>query len=236
MIFIPKGPSFPSGANNGGSNNGGNNGGLGGGNSGLEGGNGGLGGGNGGFGGGNGGLGSSNGAGNNGGFSSGSNNGGFSSGSNNGGNNGGSGSGNVGDIGQILFQGSSSSSGQKRPSVQVVEGEPIVHKHFYIHSAPEESEEQQQPQQVVVRPQKHYKIIFVKAPSYSSPSQVQALAQSKTEEKTLVYVLVKKPEEIPQDQQQSENTFVPEKPEVFFIKYKSQEEAQKAIADIQGSY
>lgn len=48
--------------------------------------------------------------------------------------------------------------------------------------------------------QKHYKIIFIKAPS-AAPSyntqMLQQLAAPQVEEKTLVYVLSKKPEEIP---------------------------------------
>jgi hypothetical protein len=75
-------------------------------------------------------------------------------------------------------------------------------------------------------PRKHYKIIFIKAPSAPSLTQQIAAAQAQSQEKTLIYVLVKKPEDIsfgpgPQP--------VPElpvsKPEVYFIKYKTQKEA-----------
>jgi biopolymer transport protein ExbD len=87
---------------------------------------------------------------------------------------------------------------------------PTKHSKFKLLAPEEQVEQAQQQQQIVVRPQKHYKIIFVKAPSYPTQSQAQLQAQSKTEEKTLVYVLVKKPEEVSQDQQdQQEDSFVP---------------------------
>lgn len=73
----------------------------------------------------------------------------------------------------------------------------LIQKHIYVHvPPPQEEEEFNQP----ISPdslsrQKHYKIIFIKAPSTPSISQQIAQAQyaqqQQTEEKTLVYVLVK---------------------------------------------
>lgn len=69
----------------------------------------------------------------------------------------------------------------------------LVQKHIYVHVPPPEQEEEELitslPLSSVANRQKHYKIIFIKAPSAPSVSQqlVQAqLAQQQSEEKTLV--------------------------------------------------
>lgn len=73
---------------------------------------------------------------------------------------------------------------------------PKIYKHVYIHTPPVEDEVEQQPR--VIHPNQgkqdtHYQIIFVKAPT---PTQrpVEVVLPSPQERKTLVYVLVKKPE------------------------------------------
>lgn len=104
----------------------------------------------------------------------------------------------------------------------------IVQKHIYVHVPPPDQDElaQQLPVQQGATAQKHYKIIFIKAPS--GPSVAQQLAQiapqSQSEEKTLVYVLVKKPESLEEIQQSIPRAPAqqPSKPEVYFIKYKAQ--------------
>lgn len=106
----------------------------------------------------------------------------------------------------------------------------VVQKHIYVHVPPPEPEEQFVQRPIPVAPaQKHYKIIFIKAPS---PPQYQAPVipvQPQNEEKTLVYVLVKKPE-APQDIViPTAAPTQPSKPEVYFIKYKTQKEAGGAI-------
>lgn len=100
--------------------------------------------------------------------------------------------------------------------------EAIIHKHVSVHVAPEFPEDEVKQRPVMPQtPEKHYKIIFIKAPDLT-PKPVQlAQPQVQKEEKTLVYVLVKKPVE----EQQPE--FVPteaphlDKPEVYFIPYKN---------------
>lgn len=69
--------------------------------------------------------------------------------------------------------------------------------------------------------QKHYKIVFIKAPSPPAPKLpiIQPVAPS--EEKTLVYVLVKKPEEQAQIMIPTLPPTQPSKPEVYFIRYKT---------------
>ncbi|KAL5282562.1 hypothetical protein ACFFRR_005583 [Megaselia abdita] len=71
---------------------------------------------------------------------------------------------------------------------------------------------------------KHYKIVLIRPPS---PPPQQQIPQE-IEEQTIVYVLVKKPDEPKIDLQQSEPVFKPSKPEVYFIKYQTKEERDKA--------
>jgi hypothetical protein len=79
-------------------------------------------------------------------------------------------------------------------------------------------------------PRKHYKIIFIKAPSAPSITQQAIAAQAQNSEKTLIYVLVKKPEEVNFESPEQPSPLAPSKPEVYFIKYKTQKEAGAAIA------
>lgn len=73
----------------------------------------------------------------------------------------------------------------------------LVQKHIYVHVPPpsEEDEFNQPIAPEALSRQRHYKIIFIKAPSTPSISQqivqAQIAQQQQTEEKTLVYVLVK---------------------------------------------
>jgi hypothetical protein len=104
----------------------------------------------------------------------------------------------------------------------------IVQKHIYVHVPPPEDEvEQRFQQQQAVAPRKHYKIIFIKAPSAPSVSQqVAQAAAAQNSEKTLIYVLVKKPEEVNYEQAgEAPAPLAPSKPEVYFIKYKTQKDA-----------
>lgn len=101
---------------------------------------------------------------------------------------------------------------------------PLITKNVYVHLPPDDEEDVRQPQ--VIQPQaprKHYKLIFIKAPEpprYTAPI-IPPTPQD--EHKTLVYVLVKKPEEQPQIELPSVAPTEPSKPEVYFIKYKAQE-------------
>lgn len=106
-----------------------------------------------------------------------------------------------------------------------------VEKHIYVHVPPNDLEERGyqhvEQQSPVSQPKKHYKIIFIKAPNQQPSTNIytQIAQQQATEEKTLVYVLVKKPDEPTiQDIQQIQSTYKPSKPEVYFIKYKTRED------------
>ncbi|XP_058443371.1 uncharacterized protein LOC131425447 [Malaya genurostris] len=101
----------------------------------------------------------------------------------------------------------------------------VVQKHIYVHVPPQEPEEQRFHQAVsqgVAR--KHYKIIFIKTPNVQPSAAQIALQQAQQEEKTIVYVLVKKPEEQAEINIPQLAPLPPSKPEVYFIKYKANRE------------
>ncbi|XP_014228231.1 repetitive proline-rich cell wall protein [Trichogramma pretiosum] len=109
--------------------------------------------------------------------------------------------------------------------------QPVIHKHVYVHVPPPEAPEYKAPKYVAPAPppQKHYKIVFIKAPTPPTPTApaIPALPQP-DEEKTLIYVLVKKPEEAPEIQLPTQAPTQPSKPEVYFIRYKTQKEQSGA--------
>lgn len=102
--------------------------------------------------------------------------------------------------------------------------ERVVTKNVYVHVPPEEPEVYASPSQPIATnpPKKHYKIIFIKAPNPPAPQQQIAPLQPQDEHKTLVYVLVKKPEPQPDLVIPAQAPTEPSKPEVYFIKYKNQ--------------
>lgn len=92
-------------------------------------------------------------------------------------------------------------------------------------SAPAEPEYQAPPRRVQPQPaQKHYRIIFIKAPSPPAPVLPPIAEPPRQEEKTIVYVLVKKPDDMPEIVLPTPAATVATKPEVYFIRYKTQEE------------
>ncbi|BFF88885.1 putative mediator of RNA polymerase II transcription subunit 12 [Drosophila madeirensis] len=131
---------------------------------------------------------------------------------------------------------------QQIVQTQFVQRPAIVTKDIYIHSAPDETEEirQDEPQLDSLPIRKNYRIVFIKAPSQNLKYTAAALkrAQSSNEEKTVIYVLSKKPDltEIQQQLQVTQTESKVHKPEVYFIKYKTQEEAQRAQQEIQAQY
>lgn len=105
------------------------------------------------------------------------------------------------------------------------EGEqpPLIQKHVYLHVPPPELEEAPTPPKAITtgRKEKHYKIIFVKAPTPAQPAAPVIPVQAGKEEKTIVYVLVKKPDDAPQINIPTPAPTEPVKPEVYFIRYKA---------------
>lgn len=102
---------------------------------------------------------------------------------------------------------------------------PVIHKHVYVHVPPPEPTyyAPKRPQAPLPPPQKHYKIVFIKAPTPPPPTvpDIPAIAPP-AEQKTLIYVLVKKPDEAPQITIPTPAPTQPSKPEVYFIRYKTQ--------------
>ncbi|XP_062125436.1 transcription factor SPT20 homolog [Drosophila sulfurigaster albostrigata] len=115
----------------------------------------------------------------------------------------------------------------------------LVSKDIYVHVPPAEEPEERypQPQLPIGPPRKHYRIVFIKAPTPSASKAAVRVKQAPVEEKTIIYVLTKKPD--PLDLQAAIEEAAPKqisKPEVFFIKYKTQEEAAHAQRTIQAQY
>lgn len=100
-----------------------------------------------------------------------------------------------------------------------------VFKHVYVHTAPDEPEEIRPPKPIPVRQaEKHFKLIFIKAPTPPTPTAPVIPVQPQNEEKTLVYVLVKKPEKLPDIVIPTPPATPPTKPEIYFIRYRTRTE------------
>ncbi|XP_036320277.1 glycine, alanine and asparagine-rich protein-like [Rhagoletis pomonella] len=111
---------------------------------------------------------------------------------------------------------------------------PLVHKQFITVSAPEDHESLEQSKHFVIgRPQKNYRVVFIKAPSSSSANVKLSAEYAPQEEKTVIYVLSKKDSTLEVNDIATPAPTVPAKPEVFFIKYKTEEEAHHAQQQIQ---
>ncbi|KAF5286124.1 hypothetical protein FQA39_LY16407 [Lamprigera yunnana] len=109
-------------------------------------------------------------------------------------------------------------------------GGTVVHKHVYVHVAPPEPEEFHQQRPINLgQSSKHYKIIFIKAPSYATPTAQQIALQAQNQEKTLIYVLSKKPDDVADITIPSIAPAPPIKPEVYFIRYKTQSNAGGSV-------
>ncbi|XP_050683944.1 uncharacterized protein DDB_G0283357-like [Leptidea sinapis] len=136
------------------------------------------------------------------------------------------------------FQSSGQSSGtQQEYYVQQSQQPAQVFKHFYYLAAPEEPEPVKQRQPIVLPPpQKHYKVIFIKAPTQPAPAPQIIPVSPQNEEKTIVYVLVKKPEDVKNVVLPKFETKAPTKPEVFFIKYNDKLDSQSLINNIVSDY
>uniref|UniRef100_A0A1A9V6E2 DUF243 domain-containing protein n=1 Tax=Glossina austeni TaxID=7395 RepID=A0A1A9V6E2_GLOAU len=115
---------------------------------------------------------------------------------------------------------------------------PLITKTIFIHSAPEETEEDidQEAIQLAQQPRKHYNVIFVKAPSQTSKATALSLVKGLKEEKTVVYVLSKKTTAADLQDAIADTPRHINKPEVFFIKYRTPEEAANAQKEILTQY
>lgn len=115
--------------------------------------------------------------------------------------------------------------------------EAIISKRFFIHSAPEEREEEGQEKIIMVgRGRKNYNVVFIKSPTMSKHRASIKIAPAVNEEKTVIYVLAKKNDASEIDAQVHEAVTTTTRPEVYFIKYKTAEEAAHAQQTIQAQY
>lgn len=124
-------------------------------------------------------------------------------------------------------QGSASSGGSRGAGVTE------VIKDIYVHVPPPEDPEEFEGDiggGSVQR--KHYKIIFIKAPSVSIDQQFGLGSGGGGQEKTIVYVLVKKPDLNTELETARENLGKKNKPEVYFIKYKSKKQGGATTAGV----
>ncbi|ALC48911.1 TwdlY, partial [Drosophila busckii] len=114
---------------------------------------------------------------------------------------------------------------------------PIINKKFYLISAPEDHGNVEKVKHLVLgRPQKNYRVVFIKAPASDTANVKYSAEFAPQEEKTVIYVLSKKDTDLDASDIATPAPTQPSKPEVFFIKYKTDEEAQQAQKEIQGQY
>ncbi|XP_054728174.1 uncharacterized protein LOC129237440 [Anastrepha obliqua] len=129
--------------------------------------------------------------------------------------------------------GSSGRGGDKYLPPESDQQSPLINKQFYTISAPEDNAAKSK-HLVLGKPQKNYRVIFIKAPG---PDNVKYSAEfAPQEEKTVIYVLHKKGEDIDAANIATPAPTQPSKPEVFFIKYKTPEEAEQAQKEIKDQY
>lgn len=110
----------------------------------------------------------------------------------------------------------------------------FVHKQFITVAAPEDNDNLERSKHLVIgRPQKNYRVVFIRAPSSSNANVKLSAEYAPREEKTVIYVLSKKDSSLEVGDIATPAPTVPSKPEVFFIKYKTEQEAQHAQRTIQ---
>ncbi|KAH8359481.1 hypothetical protein KR093_006979, partial [Drosophila rubida] len=115
--------------------------------------------------------------------------------------------------------------------------QPIVSKRFFIHSAPEDVEEEYKERHITVGvPKRNYNVVFIKSPQRSNKKTSIKISPAVNEDKTVIYVLSKKADSSDVQAEVVEQASSTSKPEVFFIKYKTNEEAAHAQQQIQAQY
>lgn len=97
----------------------------------------------------------------------------------------------------------------------------VVYKHVSVHEPKQEEEAHYQPiiKQQPAQNNKHYKIVFVKAPSAQSMAPIIRAPSVENEEKTFVYVLHMKPEQVPDVVLPEPEPTEVNHPEVYYINY-----------------
>lgn len=99
-----------------------------------------------------------------------------------------------------------------------------VHRHVYVHVAPDDpADESARVIRIPSKNDKHVNIIFVKTPSSSSAANTEVILPEQDEQKNIVYVLVKKFDATTDLKIRAPRPTTPSKPEVYFIRYKNQD-------------
>uniref|UniRef100_A0A1I8M367 DUF243 domain-containing protein n=1 Tax=Musca domestica TaxID=7370 RepID=A0A1I8M367_MUSDO len=120
------------------------------------------------------------------------------------------------------------------PTVDVPSG---ITKRFFIHSAPQEEGVEVHEHEVAVgTPRKNLNVLFVKAPAEKQQKVKVRVTPAVNEEKTAVYVLSKKADAPIVETLVQEPPTTTSKPEVAFIKYRTDEEAEHAQKHILAEY
>ncbi|XP_061399160.1 uncharacterized protein LOC133334862 [Musca vetustissima] len=115
--------------------------------------------------------------------------------------------------------------------------QPVISKRFYIFSGPiEEGVEVQHHDITVGTPRRNYNVVFVKAPVEKQQKIKLRVTPAANEEKTAIYVLSKKADAPVVETFVQEPVTTTSKPEVAFIKYRTNEEAEHAQRQIQAEY
>ncbi|KAM7364424.1 tweedleV [Cochliomyia hominivorax] len=139
--------------------------------------------------------------------------------------------------GQTVQQSSFGGHQQLQQHQQQQQQQAIVSKRFFIHSAPEDVDEDYKEKHITVGvPKKNYNVVFIKSPSKSNKKTAIKISPAPNEEKTVIYVLSKKTDASDIQAEVVEHPTTTAKPEVFFIKYKTNEEAHHAQEQIQAQY
>ncbi|XP_017775758.1 PREDICTED: uncharacterized protein LOC108562065 [Nicrophorus vespilloides] len=107
-------------------------------------------------------------------------------------------------------------------------------KQVYYFDAPHDFEATKL--RVLVQPSGHSeeKVIFIKAPVYRAPEITFHQPAPQPAQRTRVYVLVKKPEEHQEIVVPAAPRSAPLRPDVVFVNYRNQHEAEQQIRNIQG--
>ncbi|KAM7349776.1 uncharacterized protein ACRADG_008593 [Cochliomyia hominivorax] len=114
---------------------------------------------------------------------------------------------------------------------------PVVRKQFYVVSPPEDEDSQPKHKHLILgKPQRTYRVVFVKAPASDNAKVKYSAEYAPQEEKTVIYVLSKKGNELDASDIATPPPTQSSKPEVFFIKYKTPEEAEAAQNEIKNEY
>ncbi|XP_050743425.1 uncharacterized protein LOC108033113 [Drosophila biarmipes] len=116
--------------------------------------------------------------------------------------------------------------------------EPIVTKQFYSISPAEDPEdlEPRTKHLVIGQPRRNYRVIFIRAPGGNSDQVKYTAELAPQEERTVIYVLTRKQAELEATDITEAKPQVEQKPDVFFIKYKTNDEAAAAQREIQTQY